>query len=271
MRLRWSLLWLAAVFCVGCLDGTDSLDWSTVEEGPSTVSNPGDELPGDPPVEPPVDKPDEPIVDDPTEEPTSDFQGHPGPKLPEPEEVRVEENGGVSVSLYPTEEAPVRMRRRMNIDQLDASMRRVSGDIGWVVSNSNRFETLSATLGKPDYQERTLEDLEPSAIFHKFLGDASRFVCAEWMETELEATEGERLFFVHVLPEDTLDNNPEGIRENLSHLLLRFHGKRLDVEAPVLNQWSWLFESAYHVSQDSVVAWNTVCIALFSHPDFYSY
>ena len=88
------------------------------------------------------------------------------------------------MDLAPPVEPPVaeaRARRRMNLDQLDAAFRRTSGGIGWTEMRGNRevnlLVELSATLGKPDYVQITTEDLDPSALFNKFLDDAARSIC----------------------------------------------------------------------------------------------
>ncbi len=133
------------------------------------------------------------------------------------------------------------------------------------------FTALASTLGKPDYLDRTEEDLWPSSLFHKFLDDAARDVCTRLMERELVTAPDERTFLVHVGPEDTLELAEAGVEANLRLLLLRFHGKRLGADAPVLVHWRWLFETVAFATGDPVEAWAAVCIGLITHTDFYSY
>ena len=184
-----------------------------------------------------------------------------------PAEVDVTEVGEITL---PTEETP-RGWRRMDIEQLDASIRRVTGGIGWDDTRGNsEFSALSATLGVPDYLDSTTEDLEPSLLFQKFLDDAANQVCEELVRRELQSTSG-RVLMGDALVTDTLDTNREAIESALSNALKRFHGRTVEVDSPKLEPWTFLFESATLVTSDSELAWRTVCVGLLTHPDFYTY
>jgi len=67
--------------------------------------------------------------------------------------------------------------RRMHVDQLQASIERVTGGIRWTDGDDDLLEELAGTLGRPDYLEVTHEDLEPGLVFQKFLDDAAIAVC----------------------------------------------------------------------------------------------
>ncbi|MCB9696899.1 MAG: hypothetical protein H6738_09000 [Alphaproteobacteria bacterium] len=158
--------------------------------------------------------------------------------------------------------------RRMDIEQLDASMRQVTNGIGWDVNGVDQFTALSATLGVPDYLQVTSEDLAPGLLFQKFLDDAANAVCRDLLERE--STGGaENVFLVHV---DLATRDQAAIEENLSMLLLRFHGREVPVGDPRLEPWIFLYEGADLVTGgDAMETWRTVCVALFTHPDFYTY
>lgn len=200
----------------------------------------------------------------------------PAPTTVPPVDVSVDP--GTEVSLNPEEvppEAPFRQRRRMDLDQLDATIRTVTGGIGWTETRSGRevnlFQDLAQTLGKPDYLQITDEDLEPSAMFQKFLDDAARSVCMRLMDAEATRARADRVFFVHAEATDTLGAQREATLANLQYLLLRFHGRKVAVDAPELEPWRWLMESAEHVTPDQPEVWRTVCVGLMTHPDFYTY
>ena len=185
---------------------------------------------------------------------------------------------GTVVDLQPEPEAPevpVRQRRRMDLDQLDASIRRVTGGIGWTEIRSGRevnlFDELAQTLGKPDYLQITDEDLEPSAMFQKFLDDAARTVCRDLMQQEDVRASNERVFFVHATPDTSLAETPQDALANLQYLLLRFHGRHLAADSAEMEPWRWLMQSAEHVTNDQAVVWQTLCVGLMTHPDFYTY
>ena len=82
--------------------------------------------------------------------------------------VEVTTGDSEQVDLAPPYDAERRIvprpRRRMNIDQLQASVLRVSGGINWTERRGRNevvlFDELSATLGKPDFAETTDEELE---------------------------------------------------------------------------------------------------------------
>jgi hypothetical protein len=169
----------------------------------------------------------------------------------------------------------LRGRRRMDIDQLNASIRLVTGGIGWTeqqgATEVDLFVQLSRTLGKPDYLDLTSEDLTPSLLFQKFLDDAARSVCDRLIERELASLPQDRVLMVQAGPSDRIEDAPDAIEENLRALLLRYHGHALAAGANELGAWTWLFESAQHTSGDPVEAWRAVCVGLITHPDFYSY
>jgi len=180
----------------------------------------------------------------------------------------VEVGSAVGVAVVPAgafAEAPTRARRRMDLDQLSTSLSRVTDGLGWTEgrpgAERDQFEELSRTLGKPDYVEMTTEDLEPSALFQKFLDDAARSVCAKVVDRDRERAPAERL----------LARAGESVDVSLRRLLLRFHGRHLRGDAPELEHWRWLVRSTAHVAGSEEEAWRAVCVGLLTHPDFYSY
>ena len=202
----------------------------------------------------------------------------PNPRVSDPDPVSVVVTPGGESELDPyvePPEAPRRSRRRMDLDQLDASIRAVTGGIGWTERSGNNdinlFEQLASTLGKPDYAEITDEDLEPTAMFQKFLDDAARKVCADLMDAEAARASADRTFFVHAEPDDAWSSHPDAAKANLRYLLLRFHGKKVAVDDPRMNPWTWLMQSAEHVGAEAPDVWRTVCVGLIVHPDFYTY
>ena len=174
-----------------------------------------------------------------------------------------------------------RIRRRMNVDQLKTAFEQASGGISWTEGTGDReinlFESLARTLGKPDFAEATDEDLEPTVLFQKFLGDASRSVCSKMLTSDLSSLDSDQemnvlpKLLIHVTETDTQDTAPDAVKANLQTLVQRFHGRRLTSEAPGLAHWHWLFRSSLFVSNSPTQAWLGVCVGLFTHPDFYMY
>jgi hypothetical protein len=173
-----------------------------------------------------------------------------------------------------TVDTPSRPWRRMNLDQLATSMETVSG-LAWTEVEDGVtvrvFDELSGSLGKPDYLSSTYEERAPGLLFQKFLDDAAKGVCDEWMEMERVAPASERRFLLNVEPSDTFATNPDGIDRDLAGALLRFHGRVALPGDRVLDPWRTLFARGADAHGDPVDGWRLVCIALFTHPDFYTY
>ena len=234
-----------------------------VADPPDDPDPPADPGPSDPPADPPMDPPADPPADPPTTPPPS-----PTDDMPTPTPVAPTVDPGAEVDLAPPVEPPVpqmRARRRMNLDQLDAAFRRTSAGIGWTETRGNNevnlFVELSATLGKPDFVQITTEDLDPSALFNKFLGDASRSICAKMVSRD-ENTPGPGL----LIPARNGDSDA-----HLRALVLRFHNRDLGPESADLAQWRFLVDSLEFLDRPTAERWGAVCIALFTHPDFYSF
>ena len=194
--------------------------------------------------------------------------------LDEPEPTEGGAQGGVVIAWAPTTPPSSRPRKRINIDQLDAAIQRVTGGTGWTAKNgTNEFVTLAATLGKPNYTDMTSEDLEPTSLFQKFLADAAQSVCKKVAAADLpEKTAAKRQLMRAVGVSDTIKTNPVGVNKNLAWLMLRYHNRLVSPNATELEAWRFLFESATLVSGNKPdQAWRTVCVALIVHPHFYTY
>lgn len=260
----WLILMVAVMALVGC--GEESASPESGEPGmdqPTPDQRPDDRRPDDPRADDPSSDPDVPVwPDDPMDDPAL---------TPTP----VDTDPGAEVDLVPPPLEATRALRRMDLDQLDATLRQVTGGIGWTEVRGGRevnlFVELAGTLGKPDYIEITSESLEPSALFQKFLGDAARSVCDRLIERDLRLPMADRILMSSVEAEDDLDSAAPRIDANLRALLLRFHGRHLPPGDPLLEGWTWMFETVLHVTDEPVDAWEAICVGLITHPDFYTY
>ena len=66
-------------------------------------------------------------------------------------------------------------------------------------------------------------------------------------------------------------SRPDGVARNLQYLLLRYHGRRVQMSGPGIDSWLWLFQQAEQEAGRAETAWNTVCVGLVTHPDFYTF
>ncbi len=191
------------------------------------------------------------------------------PRVEVPVEQTVEGTGDLVAAADPAPD--LRARRRLSIDQINASIRATTG-FGWVDEDGDdRFEQLAETLGKADYVTTTQEDRTPSLVFQKFLTDAAHAVCEDLVQAETQRAQPERIFFVHAEVTDGIAEQLDAVEANLRHLLLRFHSRNLPAGADELDQWLWLHESAEFVGHSPRLAWTAVCVGLITHPDFYTY
>lgn len=172
---------------------------------------------------------------------------------------------------------------RLSVNQLRLSFPLVAGqtpegeDISW-----SQLERYAAALGEPDYADVTIENLDPSPLYAKFMDDAARDVCNRILDNDPTlATAQERTLYRFVDFGDTIATNPTGVDQNLRYLKLRFHGIRVpDDQTQGIASLRTLFTRAVEASQGSAETptenhvkegWRLVCVALLSAPEFHIY
>ena len=101
--------------------------------------------------------------------------------------------------------------------------------------------------------------LEPTALFQKFLDDAARQVCGKMVERD--QSRAEPILVKRNMVEDE-------VNQHLSNLILRFHSRVL-TEDSRLGAVALVYDTVSAVELPT--RWATVCTALFTHPDFYSF
>ena len=193
------------------------------------------------------------------------------PKEDTPNHTLVPLPPGQNVPLMPSP-AP-RPRRRMNLDQLQATLIKATELGDWFQGSSNLFERYAEALGRPDYESSVLELLDPGLLFEKVMGDATRTLCPSLIEKEVAAAPEERIFIKYVTLTDTVESAPDGVEQNLRMLILRFHSRYVPVGSEELDPWRALFQSGSQATTppDPITGWRRVCAALLSHPDMFSY
>ena len=182
--------------------------------------------------------------------------------LPPAADGRTETTEGTTQTAPPlwAPEPLSRVRKRLNVDQLGNAIWTATDGLRWTQDNDDDLlDTLSLTLGKPDYVEITTENLESNVVFMKFLEDAAGSVCRQMVDRDVNAG-------------TTLLIAPEGqIETQLIHLLEKFHSRVVSADERDVKQWRWLYDSAVTISGETNAAWHTVCVSLIRHPDFFTY
>lgn len=165
-----------------------------------------------------------------------------------------------------------RPRKRMDIDQLAASLERVTGE-RWEEGSGDDtvrlFDRLSGSLGKPDYTSSTEEDLAPGLLFQKFLDDAATSTCTRMVGRELASSDRR---FLAGLPDNGDPGADRAATEAaVQRALLTFHGRRTRSGDPALAPWLWLVDAVHGQTGSATKTWRTLCVGLVTHPDFGTY
>lgn len=166
----------------------------------------------------------------------------------------------------PSPEATHRSIKRMSIAQLRRSMEAVSGGVEWSTPDESYWDIYGDTLGVADHQTRLRDNLDPSIMFQKFLDDAAVHTCREWLEREAEGWD--RRFFTAAEPDEV---ERDAVRANLVHLRRLMHGRQSTVDDAIITGLENVFDTVLVRTDDPLAAWKTVCVGLFTHPDFYAY
>ncbi len=164
------------------------------------------------------------------------------------------------------DEPAARSRKRMRVDQIRDSMEQITGGSAWGKAGDSDWDAYAETLGVPDYQERVSEDRSASVIFQKFLDDAASATCDDWLA---RAADGIGVGFSG--GEDLEDTSDTAVRATLVHLRWQITGRSRMKEDPLLDPLQEMFERVLVRTEDPYAGWNTVCVALFTHPDFFTY
>lgn len=146
--------------------------------------------------------------------------------------------------------------RRLSVDQLERSLDRIAdlpaGTVKLPVD-------LAVTLGRPDYKRLSEEQLQPSPLFMKFMLDLSALYCGNLAQVEPTRPANEK-FFTRF---PTVD-------ENIRYLLLRFTG----IEGTDGDAYLTRLKAAYEAGSQAATplsGYQTVCISLFTSPEFLLY
>ncbi|MEC7987802.1 MAG: hypothetical protein VX278_21720 [Myxococcota bacterium] len=182
---------------------------------------------------------------------------------PDPPEINSEGVG--EGGIFTEEEEAYRNKKRMGVAQVKASMERISG-IEWKVANTDMWDKYGSTLGVPDYQQVVTEDLSPSIMFQKFLDDAAIHTCKNWIENEYSGEQ--RLFFSEIEPGEL---DAVKTRSNIAALRQQIHGVAIDENEEIVNSLVDLHALVIQRTSDPKSAWKTVCVGLFTHPEFFIY
>lgn len=168
----------------------------------------------------------------------------------------------------PEPEPVHRALKRMSVAQTRSSLEQLSGGIRWTDEQTDLWDSYAETLGVADYQTRLRDNLDPSIMYQKFLDDAAVQTCTEWVSGEASGAREPRLFFLVGEPDAT---DADSVQANLIRLRQVVHGQPSGESDPAVANYQTLFDTVLRRTSDPVAAWTTVCVGLFTHPDFFTY
>ena len=187
------------------------------------------------------------------------------PPVPTEQPADLPEVGGTDWGTIegPTEAAThTRQLKRMTVAQARDSMEQIAGGVPWGDEDDSDWDAYAETLGVADYQTRVESDLSPSVMFQKFLDDAAGATCAGWI-----AAEGSQFHTI----DDPASTDRADIRANITGLRWKIQGKSRDAADPIIDDYETLFVKVHQRTDSTDTAWTTVCVAMFTHPDFFMY
>lgn len=171
--------------------------------------------------------------------------------------------------------------QRLSIRQLALSMPVVLGGNTWMTNSTTQgFTARAATLGEPDYINVVDENLEPSALHLKFMGDAARDGCTRTANADAALAASSRVLMRFVGPTDTVTSNRTSVDANLRYLKLRFHGVKVATnDTASLNGLRTVFDAAVRGAAGTATptaahvkeGWRSVCVALLTAPEYHLY
>lgn len=155
-----------------------------------------------------------------------------------------------------------RRAQRLRVDQLRRTIPRLFG-VKWTDRNGkDMFKKLARTLGEPDYVELMRQNREPSPLFSKFIDDMAGQVCKKAVAADAKRSKaGERVLMRHA-----------DVDDNLRFLRLKLHAIYVpDGSRAGITGLRKLYDKALARTKSKLKAWETICVAMLTAPEFLAY
>lgn len=179
-----------------------------------------------------------------------------------------------------------RLARRLSVDQLRQSIPVLFHGIKWTDSKGrDLFNVMSRTLGEADYVDMTKSNTEVTALFMKFMDDMAGHVCKKAIAADLDEiqkqgdTSGNDSGAVG-LSTRRIIRYPTDVDRTLRWLRLKFHAvsaKAASANAALRKLYDTVLNSAAAPGDNNTTdaakskAWEAVCIAVLTDPEFFAY
>jgi hypothetical protein len=156
-----------------------------------------------------------------------------------------------------------RKGRRISIDKLRASIPYLFGGITWTdTANRNMFDRLALTLGRADYVALNKNNDDVTKMFMKLMDDMAMNVCKKAIAADLKLAEAQRKFI----------RFDKDINKTLRYVRLKFHAINVpQTSTDGIKNLRSLYDKAIAKKVSRQKAWELVCIATLTSPEFYVY
>jgi hypothetical protein len=159
-----------------------------------------------------------------------------------------------------------KVARRLSVDELRRSIPEIFGGITWTVPVGRNeqigFNALSRTLGEADYIQSTVNNLDPTPLFLKFMDDMAGDVCQKAVDRDVMTPS----------PSDRILTRETDVDSNLRYLRLKLHGLHVPAGSmDGLEELRALYDDISSATGDTNQAWFGVCVAMVTAPEFMAY
>jgi hypothetical protein len=158
-----------------------------------------------------------------------------------------------------------RQSRRLSVTHLEKIVKQLFPGLDWrdrTSGGNEMFKRLATTLGKPDYVFVTEGHRIPTALFMKYMDDMAGHLCTKAVTRDLKTQDASKRVLVRY----------EDVDKNLRYLRLKFHTIYVpDNSTKGIAQLRNLYDKALAKTKKTGDAWNAVCVAVVTAPEFFIY
>ena len=167
---------------------------------------------------------------------------------------------------------------RVSIDQLRRSIPKLFNGLTWARKTNSEgkvtetwFDYYARTLGEADYLQLTQNIREATPLFMKFMDDMAGAVCEKAVEADLKEANGEKRSVIRYWGIDGKAANYE-VDRNLRFLRLKFHAVLVEPSSTKeIEHLRKLYDATLAATKSVDKAWQNVCVAILTSPEFFAY
>lgn len=155
-----------------------------------------------------------------------------------------------------------RKSRRISVLQLKDTIPRLFNGITWKYGNTNMFDSLARTLGQADYMQVTFSTRDSTSLFMKFMDDMAGNVCKAAVKKDLQTQNMETRSVIRY----------KDVDQNLRFMRLKFHSIYVpENSTESIKRLRTLYDRILAKTRKESTAWEGICIAVLTSPEFFAY